>query len=519
MKSCKLVFFSEDIYVSKKGKRIYLIGSAKSCILELCKTYDVLDGITGLIDGDLYVWYRSMAIGNRVVDILDDKYINLLNGDETIIILGGDYIAKSKKMINIYNLDDKFEEIYYFPGREGMYMHSFLKKNDDLSLKNIIIFRSGSNANDKFNDWEYADNSRALFEYMLMNDYDNKYKLVWMAREPHKYIDRMTSIKKKSNIVLLSYDDAFSDNIETRDKYYYHLCFAKFVFFCQSYMFARNLREDQIRIQLWHGCGFKSNFNKEEYLRYEYMTVSSDMYAKLHAKSFELDEKQMLVTGLPKNDWLFNPLESWLNVFNLSKSSKYIFWLPTYRTKTTYDRYLTEVMLNQETGLPILKSKNMITQLNAILKALDIILIIKLHPSQDRSDIISLNFSNIVLIDNITFIREKIDINQILGHADALISDYSSAAVGYMLLDRPIAFTLDDIDLYHGFHWPKEELRNWLPGEEIYDYDDFVSFIKDVKGGRDNSREKRHRLMPFFHKYTDGNSCERVLKALGITKD
>ena len=519
-KTDNLSIFSDMEISVNANTAIYLIGYYKSCAEELCKSYDVLDNIKGVIDDNLYKNYRSVVIGNHVIDVLEKRYIESLSGEEILIILGGDYKVRYEKLVSSKPIISKCR-MYFFPGLEGRYMHSVIQKYKEKELKDIIIFRSGVVANVKHNDWEYADNARALFEYMLKENYDEKYKLVWMARNPHKYIRKIKSIKSHPNVEFIAYDDALSPDSKVRDNYFLNLCFAKYVFFCQSYMFARNLRENQVRVQLWHGCGFKSNCsaNSEESVRYEYMTVTSDMYAKLHANSFGLKDNQMLITGLPKNDWIFNPIKNWQEILRVPKSSKYVFWLPTYRTKTYLDAVLTETMLNQETGLPIIKSESMMSRFNDLLKAIGITLVIKLHPSQDKTDVMEINFSNIVLLDNCTFIRHLVDINEILGCADALISDYSSVATGYMLLDRPIAFTLDDYEIYHGFHWPKEELRNWLPGEEIFDFDDFVRFVRDVADGKDTSREKRHRLMPYFHKYADGNSCARVLEALGITKD
>jgi CDP-glycerol glycerophosphotransferase (TagB/SpsB family) len=75
-------------------------------------------------------------------------------------------------------------------------------------------------------------------------------------------------------------------------------------------------------------------------------------------------------------------------------------------------------------------------------------------------------FSNIHLLDNMKLVENDIQINHLLGYADALISDYSSAAVDYLVLDRPIAFTLDDVEEYNnsrGFVF--DNIREWLPGE------------------------------------------------------
>ena len=92
----------------------------------------------------------------------------------------------------------------------------------------------------------------------------------------------------------------------------------------------------------------------------------------------------------------------------------------------------------------------------------------KLHPFQRRERVNCDGFLNIVLIENEDLDRMDIPVNRILGKADALISDYSSAAVDYLILDRPIGFLLKDVEEYgnpRGFVFDPE--REWLPGEEL----------------------------------------------------
>ena len=77
-------------------------------------------------------------------------------------------------------------------------------------------------------------------------------------------------------------------------------------------------------------------------------------------------------------------------------------------------------------------------------------MVIKLHPFQNKEWIHIGNDlkQNIVLLTNDDLVDAGLEINQILGHADALISDYSSATVDCLVLDRPEAFTLDDGEVY-----------------------------------------------------------------------
>ena len=120
-------------------------------------------------------------------------------------------------------------------------------------------------------------------------------------------------------------------------------------------------------------------------------------------------------------------------------------------------------------------------------------------------------------IEQETLLKTDIQINELLGYASALISDYSSIAVDYLVLDRPLAFTLDDVECYgreRGFFW--EDVQKWLPGMKIYDFADFMKFVKEVLAGGNPGQEKRHAISEQMQKYRDDKNSARVLQALGI---
>ena len=90
-------------------------------------------------------------------------------------------------------------------------------------------------------------------------------------------------------------------------------------------------------------------------------------------------------------------------------------------------------------------------------------------------------------------------------------------AVDYVLRDKPLAFVLEDEELYkesRGFVF--EPLKDYLPGKELYNFEDMKLFLKNVADGLDPSEEKRYKMLPLMHSHQDGNSCKRILELIGL---
>ena len=510
----ELISFASQADNDLKNISIYLINYSEYYLAELCDNFPVIDNISGGWDD---VPYRQGTHEFREHQICISNYdeIGDISQGAVLLILDSYPDARFRWLQEKGNFLEHFTKVFFFGGMEMETDLVYRDKYKDVPLKNMIIFRSGAGASRYIPGSDFGDNSRALFDYMLAEGYDKKYELVWFVKNPEIYRNRYAG----RNVRFLPYDAATTKDIRLRDEYYETLCLAKYIFFTNSAVFCRNARKDQVRVQLWHGCGFKSlrhtRIGRDDY-KYEYMTVTSNLYARLHEDDFGLKPEQLLVTGYPKDDLLYHPLPGWQEMFHIPKASKYIFWLPTWRTTKLGGEWQGEIV-NDATGLPVLESMEMLKKLNDLLLECDIVLLVKIHPWQDRSMLGDVSMSHIVVLENDALAEVDVQVSEILGHADALISDYSSVAVDYALLDRPIAFTVDDEKAYadnRGFLW--EDIRAWLPGGEIASFEDFLVFVKDVATGKDICREKRRSLNARFHNFTDDKNAARVIEVLGI---
>lgn len=518
--------------VKQKARKIYLVDFSEAYMEELFGKYNLAEHIAGIlsdvedrISGSIKRGSKAVSFNGMEVPVYPYKDFCRLR-DEAYFIILNDYFKETYEKLTALGsgIEKRRDVIYYFANYETETDLYYRNKYKDVSLENVIIFRSGPHASAYIKGMDFADNARALFEYMLDRQYNEKYKLVWFVKNPEDFRHYETY----KNVEFLSFDWSVSEKKEERDRYYRALCLAKYIFFTDAYGFCRNARKDQVRVQLWHGCGFKTrvNFVRCE-KRYEYHIVISEIYRKIHSKIYGLREDQVIVTGYPKNDWLFRPDQDWREKLEIPAAGHYIFWLPTFRTPIGKLEALSEKAPKGQTGLPVVCKTKELQYLNDILRKEDTVLIVKLHPFQDSEAIYCKGMSNIILMDNEKMSEKDVQVNQILGNADGLISDYSSVAVDYMLLDRPIGFTVDDIEEYgesRGFVF--ENVREWMPGKEIVTFSDFCSFIRETianaetpekfRVNTDSTKRRRRELRDKMHQYKDMQSCERVLEKLKI---
>ena len=174
-------------------------------------------------------------------------------------------------------------------------------------------------------------------------------------------------------------------------------------------------------------------------------------------------------------------------------------WLPTYREYN--DDYIVSVL-----------KKTQIEELNSKLKKSNIKMIIKMHPLQ-KADAYKEKHSNIKFMTQKALEKKGLSVYALLRNADALITDYSSAYFDYMLLNRPIAFTVEDIEEYRkkrGFVF--DNPFEYMPGEKINSYEDLEKYVVNVAEDNDVFAAERERVNMIINSYNDGESCQRVEK-------
>lgn len=511
----KLIKLDENQYKSIVGKRIICYVKAIDYIQYMDEKYNCINMVEAIIE-DYEKRRQNCVINGKMICVYERKYLESIDWNSHILVITSDYFWEVfESLSSEEKLSKEIDTVYYFLNKNSEYYESYVSMYKDRELEKYIIFRSGPKLETKDNLWDFSDNTRALFEYMVDNGLYKKYKLVWIVKD--------VQWVKNNNIYpneveYIPEEWAVSEKKEERDCYYHYLCLAEYIFFDNADSFARMARKDQIRVQLWHGQGFKGRvLGPKMGKRCSYMPVMSEKYAEIHEKIFGLDKQQLLITGIPKQDWCFRKVNrKMLLTLGIPSNTKYIFWLPTWRKAEGNDRSCMKITETDWCSIDICEEQW--ENLNFFLKEKNTCMIIKLHPVQKVSNRIKM--SNVVFLDENEMADLHIHINQLLGYADAIISDYSSVITDYMLLDRPIGLAVGDKQEYaDGLGFVLNPIDEWLPGKVILSFNDLFDFCEQITRGIDSSKKKRHQVAAVLCKYRDDNNCKRLLEALQFFKN
>ena len=421
-------------------------------------------------------------------------------------------IGKIKKTV------DKLDKVRRQKGRKAMlralwadvtyalydgHVIRYIKKFPPAIVPNRILFET--------ND-DFTDNSRALFDYMVENGYNKKYELVWLVHEPEKY--------KKYETENVKFIQNFKkgSGIRRAEAYRYALT-STYIFYTQAFNWIGMARKEQTFVNLWHGCGYKAN-KKNRKVFFDYCLVPGEVFIKTKMEFFGCSSKKLLTLGYPRYDMMLRGSEAATKykekLLKDTKSDKLILWMPTYRHASS--ERLNEETLNNEFNIPIIDDARKLLELNDFCRENHLLIVIKKHYLQIPYDFGENVLTNIIYLENKDLSAENLQLYEFINCADALVSDYSSVAIDYLLLDRPLCFTLDDYEAYtESRGWVFEDPLEYMPGEHVYDMDGFRGFLTHVKNGVDDYKEQREAVRAKTHNACD-NYCQRVLDYFNITK-
>lgn len=362
----------------------------------------------------------------------------------------------------------------------------------------------------------YDDNTRALFEYMYGNlGLGKTYRFIWFVDNPadYPYLEKLHNVEVRG----------FPEQGAGRLRHPFELLeFLRLNFVARYCIYAnvflgKRRRAGQERLYLMHGVALKNTvglFGSSECHAFAFAT--SERSAEWVRKAIPGMEERVLITGYPRNDFLLRGSDGRLCERFLSGSSfmRKILWMPTFKHLGSTDR--NDISKDRDRDLQLLDSDFM-QRLNSRLAELNACLFVKFHPFQNLDFVDFYSLSNIVCLTKSDLEKERVCLYSLVSEFDALITDYSSIAFDYMLLDRPIGYDLTDYEAYRdGVGFIVDDPLDYMPGFKIRSQDDFLGFVSSVVNGEDAWVESRREACRMMNAYQDDRSSERVFSHLGI---
>ena len=362
------------------------------------------------------------------------------------------------------------------------FFNRFIPKDDKL----ILIY----------SNMGMRDNVKAIYDHLIENNYNNKYKILVSCND--EFDNKFpTNVKRISNMSGVMY-----------------YLKAGHVF----YAFGRipiYPKKGQNVVQMWHGTPFKAPDQHQLKTAppkpyYTSMLISSEYFKEIVKRAHGLKDENIAICGQPRTDAMFEDFEKYPELKNYKKV---VVWLPTFRKSSTLGYSDVD---NIKSVIPIFDVSDY-ENLNNWLSEKNVLLIVKLHPMEDVSKFKELNISNLRLLSHKEFVDKGWDLYKLISQCDAMITDYSSVFYDFMLLNRPLAFTVDDYDDYknkRGFAVGNPEYLT--AGYKIGNKLQFYNFIDDLIKEIDIYKERRQEVNKLVNTYNDGKQCERALKIANI---
>lgn len=344
-----------------------------------------------------------------------------------------------------------------------------------------------------------------IYQELINRGFDKRYKLRWL-------VDK--SFKAPPNVPCVNF---FNGSFLQEVKSCYLLAKAKVIIDSNRWVYKTN--QKTFRLHTKHGAPLKGVYF------YTSKLGNVDAVLSLSEELIDIEEKnspsakgKIIPLGFPTNDRLFENVDLYKLGFwekitgQKEKFDRIIGWLPTYRQHRNGSKSGRASFVHPY-GIPIIKHKDELENLNEVLKTKNALLAIQIHHAQMKN-FSDFSYSNIVLIPQSLKYEMNISTINLMCSFDAMITDYSSAYHEYLLLDRPIGLSIDDYDVYYKKPGFCLDYFEWIKGFYIKSFDDLLVFIQDTLEGRDVAKSERESALLRIHKNRDAKSTMRVVDYL-----
>jgi CDP-glycerol glycerophosphotransferase len=106
------------------------------------------------------------------------------------------------------------------------------------------------------------------------------------------------------------------------------------------------------------------------------------------------------------------------------------------------------------------------------------------------------------------------DISDLLGVADAVLTDYSSVMFDFAITGRPMAFYASDYELYQQLRGSYFDLGDEAPGPIVRDTDQIIEWLSDLDANHESYQEKYRAFLARYCEFENGTASETIIRSL-----
>lgn len=275
----------------------------------------------------------------------------------------------------------------------------------------------------------------------------------------------------------------------------YHLATSTYIFLNDNFLPLAYLHfpEKVKLVQLWHGAGAFKRFGlitetdeivcqlvEKGNARVDYLPVTATFLKGIYRDAMGVAEEHIFADGIPLMDFYRSESrkkkakERVYRAFPQLRGKKCVLYAPTLR-RTQEENDAIATRFDATRFVEILGE--------------DAILLVRFHPNVQPRNTAWKH-------DRILLVTDYPDVKELLVVSDMLITDYSSVAVEYSLLNKPILFYMYDMPNRNGVAKTEDfaydrgvylEADNF-PGGYARTMDELISACRDAEGGMANAR-------------------------------
>ena len=264
-------------------------------------------------------------------------------------------------------------------------------------------------------------------------------------------------------------------------------------------------------VNLWHGMPLKRLRTDAPAGRHQtdLLFATSPIHARHFEETWDLGPDTVVVSGLPRNDALLRASTRALpsTLAAMTRGRPLVVWMPTFRASVGKVARTDGHDYGNVFQMPDLEVRAVAAEFDR----LGLHVLVKPHPSAPAPEPVDL--PGLTLWRDEEVRRSGLSLYEILGHSRCLLTDHSSVWVDYLLLQRPIVFTIADLEAYSGsrghYFTPLEE---YLPGPVATSLSGLSALLEKLDELDRSWAPSRADALALHHTHVDAGSAQRAVR-------